>query len=44
MDLMAITLLVGMAAVVGGVTALMTWGIVLEARSNRQWREQGLRA
>ena len=43
MDLMAITLLVGMAAVVGGVTALMTWGIVLEARSNRQWREQGLR-
>jgi len=44
MDLMAITLLVGMAAVVGGVTALMTWGIVLEARSNRQWREQGLQA
>jgi hypothetical protein len=43
MDITAIALLVGMAAVVGGVTALMTWGLVVEARSNRRWREQGFR-
>jgi hypothetical protein len=36
----AFLLLMGMAVTVA--TMLITWGLVLEARSNRDWRRQGL--
>jgi hypothetical protein len=36
----AFLLVIGMAVTVA--TALVTWGLVLEARSNREWRRQGL--
>jgi hypothetical protein len=31
-----------MALAVGAVIGLLAWGLVLEARSNRDWHERGL--
>jgi hypothetical protein len=42
MDAMAIALVFLMGVVVSAVMALLMWGLVLEARSNREWRERGL--
>jgi hypothetical protein len=36
----AFLLVIGMAVTVA--TLLVAWGLVLEARSNREWRRQGL--
>jgi hypothetical protein len=43
MNVMAFALVLLMAIVVGTAIGLLTWGLVLEARSNREWRELGLR-
>ncbi|HEU0248360.1 MAG TPA: hypothetical protein VFR38_14885 [Gaiellaceae bacterium] len=39
---MAIALLLLMAFAVSAAMGLVTWGLVLEARSNREWREREL--
>ena len=39
---MAIALVLVMAGAVGTAMSAVTWGLVLEARSNREWREQSL--
>jgi hypothetical protein len=43
MNVMAILLVLLMAIVVAAAMGLLTWGLVLEARSNREWRELSLR-
>jgi hypothetical protein len=40
MNVMASALVVLMALAVGGTVGVLTWGLVLEARSNRDWRER----
>jgi hypothetical protein len=42
MDITAIILVVLMAVAVGAAMGVLTWGLLLEARSNREWREHGL--
>jgi len=42
MNGMAIALVFLMAVAVSAAIGVVTWGLVLEARSNREWREQGL--
>lgn len=42
MNVMAITLVFLMAVAVSAALGLVTWGLVLEARSNREWREREL--
>jgi hypothetical protein len=42
MDVTAIILLLLLGVAVGAATAAVTWGLVLEARSNREWHERKL--
>jgi len=42
MNGMAITLVFLMAVAVSAALGLVTWGLVLEAHSNREWREREL--
>jgi hypothetical protein len=42
MNGMAIALVFVMTLAVGAGMGLVAWGLVLEARSNREWRDQGL--
>jgi hypothetical protein len=42
MNGMAIALVFLMTLLAGAALGLVTWGLVLEARANRCWREQGL--
>jgi hypothetical protein len=39
---MAVVLVLLMALFAGSALGLITWGLVLEARSNREWRERGV--
>jgi hypothetical protein len=40
--LTAVALVFVMTLVAGAALGLITWGLVLEARSNREWRERKL--
>jgi hypothetical protein len=42
MNVMAIALVVVMAGFVCVAMGVVSWGLVLEARSNRDWRERAL--
>jgi hypothetical protein len=42
MNVMAIAMVFVMTLVVCAALGAVTWGLVLEARSNREWRERGL--
>ena len=42
MNGMAIALVFVMTVVACAAMGLVTWGLLLEARSNREWREGGL--
>ncbi len=42
MNVMAIALVFLMAVAVSAAMGLVTWGLLLEARSNREWHEQGI--
>jgi hypothetical protein len=42
MNAMAIALVSAMGMAVTVVAVLVTWGLVLEARSNREWHRRGL--
>ena len=42
MNAMAIALVSAMGVAVMVAAVLMTWGLVLEARSNCEWRRRGL--
>ena len=42
MNAMAIVLVVLMAVAIVAAMGVLTWGLVLEARSNRKWRELGI--
>jgi len=39
---MAVALVLALTALTGAAMGLVTWGLVLEARSNREWREREL--
>jgi hypothetical protein len=38
-NVMAVALVFAMTVLAGIALGLVTWGLVLEARSNREWRE-----
>ena len=42
MNVMAIALVFLMAVAVSAAMGLVTWGLLLEARSNREWHKQGI--
>jgi hypothetical protein len=42
MDVMAIALVLVLAVAAGAAMGVVAWGLVLEARSNREWREREL--
>ena len=42
MNVLAITLVILLTFAASAAMGLVTWGLVLEARSNREWRKQGL--
>jgi hypothetical protein len=42
MNVMAIALVLALAVAAGAAMAIVAWGLVLEARSNREWRERGV--
>jgi hypothetical protein len=42
MNVMAIALVIVMTTIAGTAMGLVSWGLVLEARSNRAWREAKL--
>ena len=42
MNVMAITLVLLMGVAASAAMGLLTWGLILEARSNGEWRRQGL--
>jgi hypothetical protein len=39
-NVMAVALVLGMTVLAGTAFGLVTWGLVLESRSNREWRER----
>ena len=39
---MAVVLVFAMTLFAGAALGLVTWGLVLEARSNREWRDRNL--
>jgi hypothetical protein len=39
---MAVALVFVMTVFAGAALGLVTWGLILEARSNREWREREL--
>jgi hypothetical protein len=41
-NVMAVALVFAMTVLAGSALGLVTWGLLLEARSNRQWREREL--
>jgi hypothetical protein len=41
-NVMAVALVFAMTVLAGAALALVTWGLLLEARSNREWREREL--
>jgi hypothetical protein len=42
MDVMAIALVLVLAVAAGAAMSFVAWGLVLEAHSNREWREREL--
>ncbi len=42
MNALAIALVLLMAVAGSAAMGLVTWGLVLEARSNREWHDRGL--
>lgn len=41
-NVMAVALVFAMTVLAGSALGLVTWGLLLEARSNREWREREL--
>ena len=42
MNVMAIALVLAVAVAATASVGIVAWGLVLESRSNREWRERGL--